>query len=453
MPRASAVAAPTKPKAAGKTTAAKSSKTTTKAKPKASNAEATAKRQAEKERYEKAIALAAEQGIVTIFDELAAPSSQDKLANAVNMHLLEGIQRIQQKEVVNADSYNPINPAEFILLDDKLAPTSSKKSVKTDVRGTSRGHTKRAPLKRGTKQTEEPKEENTDEEVEVQLDDSNEEEPAEEVKESKPATKKKNLTTFTRDAKNYLGFIVMKMVDEFYSSDGGKTIKDRNDFTMYVYNSITRDIQSHISRAVVSSVNRMHQLVADFPDRDLPTDLKRLLGHQFTKRNALMTFMFDYISDYLKLIGYTLAQLTWVSRKTVNQQLIEQVVRILDMGNDLIESEDAQDLSLSAGFYQDAHRYAMLVLPPKPVKAKTATKPRGKKATAEAEAEAEEDNEEEAEEDNEEDNEEEEIDVEPAEEEEPEEEEPEEEPAEEEEPEEEEEEVKPPPRKIKTGKK
>ena len=388
-----AAKAPTKPKVAAKTAPAKAP-----AKPKAAaggkkkanpknaakNAEAAAKKKAEQQRYTEALASAAERGLVTIFDELTTPAAQDKWTTAVGLHILETINNIQQSEVRKDGDYNPYPAKSFLLFEDKVGASGKKKapvkSGKSEA-SSSAPKKKKAPLKRGAKPAvEEPEEEV---EVEVHLEDTHDSEdaptedatPSDEAKEAKEE-KKRNITTFTRDAKNYLGFLVMRFVDDYFSSQGGKGVKNREDVTNFTYTGVTKDINSHVSRAVVTTVNRMNSLVSSLPDRGVPDELNKLVGAHLQERPALMKFMGEYLSDYLKLVGYTLAQQLWVSRKVINQQAVEAVVRMLDMGNhealveNKVANENESDYGLSCGFYQDAHVFSGLTVPKPPKKSK-----------------------------------------------------------------------------------
>lgn len=360
----------------------------------AKNAESSAKRAAEQKRYESALVVAAERGLVTVFEELVTPSSQEKFATAVTKHLLETINNIQQTEVRKEGDYNPYPSKSFVLYEDKMEASSKKRTVKTSKSdSSSSAKKKKAPLKRGQKHTDEPEPEDEDEEQEVPLDDSNE--AAEENPEASAETRKKNITTFSRDAKNYLSFAVMRFVDDIFSSNGGKSVRTREDFTKFVYENITKDIRSHMSRSVVTSVNRMREVVSGLSDRKVPEYFGEVICSHFSDRNNLVRFMGEYLSDYLKLIGHTLGQQLWVSRKTINQQALEAVVRVLDMGNREFmlshghaKSEDP-DCGLSAGFYQDSHAFSELVLPPKAPKA--APKGKGKASKAKSKAKEDED--------------------------------------------------------------
>lgn len=409
------VKAPAKPKVAAKTTPAKAP-----AKPKApaggkkkanpknaaKNAEAAVKKKAEQQRYAEALASAAERGLVTIFDELTTTTAQDKWTTAVGLHILETINNIQQSELRKDGDYNPYPAKNFLLFEDKVGASGKKKapvkSGKSEA-SSSAPKKKKAPLKRGAKPAvEEPEEEV---EVDVHLEDTHDSEdvsvedpaPSEENK----GEKKRNITTFTRDAKNYLGFLVMRFVDDYFSSQGGKGVKNREDVTNFTYTGVTKDINSHVSRAVVTTVNRMNSLVSSLPDRGVPDELNKLVGAHLQERPALMKFMGEYLSDYLKLVGYTLAQQLWVSRKVINQQAVEAVVRMLDMGNHeiLVENkvitENESDYGIACGFYQDAHVFSELTVPKPPKKPKAPGSKGGKgskkdktKASAEAEENA-----------------------------------------------------------------
>ncbi len=383
---------PTKPKVASKVSAGKDKAKKGGKQPAnpEKSADTAAKKKAEQDRYDAALATAAELGLVTVFEELTPASVQDKWATAVGLHILETINHIQQVEVRKEGDYNPYPSKEFVLFEDKVSSSGKKKSqVKTGKADTKTSASKKkAPLKRGAKHAvEEPEDHEEAVEQEDQHDSVEESaEPTEKTPEEKEE-KKKNITTFTRDAKSYLGFFVMRFVDDYYSSEGGKNVKNDSDFTSYTYTAITKDIYSQVSRAVVTSVNRMQYLVSDLPARGVPDELTKLVGTHFSDRGSLIKFMGEYLSDYLKLIGVILANQIWVSRKMINQQAVDMAIRFINLGNydAMLEakavSESESDCGLACGFFQDSHVYNNLVIAkaPKKPRTKAAKTDKGKK--------------------------------------------------------------------------
>ena len=386
---ATAMKVPTKPKvtvktgpvkASAKPKAAASGKKKANPKNAAKNAEAAVKKKAEHQRYGEALATAAERGLVTIFDELTTSTAQDKWAAAVGLHILETINMIQQSEIRETGDYNPFPSKTFLLLEDKVSASGKKKApVKNGKPESSSASKKKAPLKRGSKPTVDEQEDEQDQEDEFDDNPEPEKTPEKDENEHSEESKeerKKNITTFTRDAKNYLGFIVMRFVDDYFSSPGGKNIKGRDEFVNFTYTGITKDILSHVSRAIVTTVKRLEPLVSDLPDRGVPDELNKLVGAHLQDRSSTVKFMGEFLSIYLKLIGYTIAQQLWVSRKTINQQALEAVVRLLDMGNhemlvtNKVANDNEPDRGLSCGFYRDVRIFSDLVIPKAPKKPK-----------------------------------------------------------------------------------
>lgn len=365
-------AAPAKP-AAAKASASNAAK----------NAEIAEKKSQEHMRYQASLELAAVEGLVTVFNELTVSSVQDKWTTAVGRHVLEVIDQIQNNECQQDGDYNPFPPSGFILLEDKLTNGSKKKPVKNGKLAApssgSNSRSKKAPLKRGAKQVvDEPEEDDEaeDAEVDVALDDSGDADASADAPSDKKEEKKKNITTFTRDAKNYLGFVVMRFVDDYFSSAGGKNVKNRDDFVAFTNTMITQDINSHVSKSVVATVDRMRETVSNLSDNGVPDEFIKLVGVHFQDRSSVLRFMAEYFSEYLKLLGYVLAQQLWVSRKTINQPVVEAAVRLLDMGNDGLSN------GLSCGFHRHARRYGELTVPKAPKKARPATGKKGKAAPA-----------------------------------------------------------------------
>jgi len=376
----------------GKKLAAKKITAPAKAK-KPTNPESAAKRVAEQKRYENALDEVLERGLVTVFPNLIAHSVPERLATAINLHALETLSHIQSNEVRADGDYNPFPSDKFRLFEEVSGPAArSRVAVKSNGPAESK---KQAPIPRGrrSKPTEEPVEEQTEDAV---LDDSAEaEETTDEAKTETKTEAKRNVTNFDRSSKQYMCFMLMRFVEDLYEAQGGKNIKNNEDFTNFVYAQVSRESESHVSRSIVTTVNRLSSLVVDLPDRGVPKYLSELLesipGRKGTKespaianfqdRSNVIKHAVEYFSNYLKLLGYMLATQLWVSRKTVNNSVVEGLVRILDAGNieaiSSIVPEGSPDYGLSRGFYRDAHVFINLVLP-KPAKKEPAKKPTAK---------------------------------------------------------------------------
>jgi hypothetical protein len=342
-------------------------KPASKSKGKANKSAEAAKQQAaskkeEEIRYALALETAATNNYTTVFDELSGRNVHDRFGQALTMHILETIDNIQRAEVTHEGDYNPFPAEAFTLFSDKVSGSSKKKaSVKTKG---SEPVKQKTVLKRGEKPSAAPKELEV-QEVEEKVEDA---EP-EEVVNAEKAPTKRNITTVTKNGKTYLGFIVMRFVDEFYSSTGGKNVKNTEDFTKYVFEQITKDISSHLSRVIVSTVNRLRDLVGGLQDRGVEKFISENISKYFKDRPALVKFISEYLATYLKLLGHSLGHRIWVSKSGVNPQSIESAIRTLDFGNheymlaNKLVSDDESDFGLSCGVLQEMRLFEALLNP------------------------------------------------------------------------------------------
>lgn len=364
------------PKKGGKPTAKKGGKSTAK--------KASKELSDEQKRYDAAMKAAVDASYVNDHDSLKPRSVHDKCGGLLSIYILEAINKLQQEEVVDGSSYNPYPSSKYLLLEDKLSGNSAVKGKTVKKTGESSGKPskKRLPPKRGQKKEEEPEAEVADVEEDVE---EPAEEPAEDGKEDKEDTedsndaveegkeeKKKNIVTISKNGKTYLGFIMMRFVDELYSTEGGKNIRNNDDFTKFVMEKITKDINSHMARVVVCTVNRCERRVAGMADHTFQKDIGNRFEEYFGDRTCIAKYIGDYLMQYFKLLAQSIASDLWVSHKGVNGQTIEKAMRQLNMGNYeyMVDTkyvvDGESDYGLNRGVLDEARAFDKLLNPPPP---------------------------------------------------------------------------------------
>jgi hypothetical protein len=343
-----------------------------------------------------ALESAAHAGLVAYFPQIAGQNVYEKLASALNLHILEAIDNIQKLEVSDKNDYNPYPSDKYMLLADKTGSSSKKKSVN------SRSSAKSSAILRGQRPEENKEAADSGEDVEDDLKDVKDVKDVTDENKEETTTKKKNVVTFSKNTKTYLGFLMSRFVDEVATAtQKSKSVKDNDSFTKFVFESVPKEISSHLSRHVVCSVNRLRSSVGYMQDRHISNLLVDSLSSEecFSGKTTLLKMVGEYISDYFKLLGHTLSLFCWSTCKSVNHQNLETTMRLLDMGNyeyslsnNLLE-ENAPQLGLSNGVLQDMHKFDELLNPPKSdeEKKKEAEERSKKKSAKQTETEADED--------------------------------------------------------------
>lgn len=365
--------------------AKKGAKTVAKKGAKAAPKKAAAKKEPseEQKRYDAAMNAAVDASYVTDFEALKPRSVHDKCGSLLSMYILEAVNQLQQDEVVDEKSYNPYPSSDYILLEDKLSGTSTAKGKTVKKAGDVVGKPskKRLPPKRGQKKVDEPEPEVTaeaeepeaeaEEDAEAEAEDA-EADTSENKEESKANKPRSNVVTINRNGKTYLGFIMMRFVDELYSTEGGKNIRSNEEFTKFVMEKITKDINSHMARVIVCTVNRNERRVAGVSDHTFQKDIGSRFDEYFDERSCIAKYLSDYLMKYFKLLAQSIASDLWVSHKGVNGQTIEKAMRQLNMGNYeyMVDSkyvvDGESDYGLTRGILNEARGFDKLLNPPPP---------------------------------------------------------------------------------------
>ena len=339
----------------------KTVETTEPKKPKAASSTRTPKQPDNKRQL--ALESAAHAGLTAYFPEIAGQAVYEKLATALNLHILEAIDNTQKVESVDKTDYNPYPSDKYILLADKTSGSSKKKAVNTRV-----SNTKASAILRGQK-PESSKDSDDDLKEETKDDKENDKEETKE----EATTKKKNVVTFSKNSKTYLGFLMSRFADEMSVANQTKNIKDNDSFTKFVFEAVPKEISSHLSRHIVCSVNRLRSSVGYMQDRHVSNLLVDNLSssEHFKGKAPLLKMLGEYTSDYFKLLGHVLGLFCWTTGKSINHQNIETTMRLLDMGNyeyalssNLLEENEPQ-YGLSNGVLREMHKFDELLNPPK----------------------------------------------------------------------------------------
>ncbi len=379
-----------------KTTRAKAAKTKTTPADKSAKTES-----AESKRYVEAISVSVAHEYIGAFSKLNEPGFPAALAKELMHYILQGINVIQTKEVVNEHSYNPYKPEEYILLNSK--PQVEKKQAK--LKGAAAATLPAmVPKKKGQQHAPQPEPvSNTDEDD--QPSNTADVIPASEIKveETKTKTKgPKSITQINKNAKTYLAFIVNRFVFEIFSMNKAPNMSSDTDFTNYVLSGLSGDIfKSQLCRVIVPTVNRLQHEAQSIKEQDLATRLTSAIKNSDTGfDNDLITYIVRYLVSYFRLLGWTLANQLWLVHKGVSAQSIETAMRMLDFGNHdylyeaAVCTDDEPDLGLHYGVLSDAREHDKLINPPptdaeKAARAATRGKKKAPAVNTETEAEAE----------------------------------------------------------------
>lgn len=339
------------------------------------NPETEQKRRAEKERVKQAFDYVINdlKLLQNDISELAT-RYQDKLASEICTSILSCIRMIQQSEVRNETDRNPF-PAKLFILEDKKTDRK-KASVKSSTGKASVPMRKQSLIKKPKgKDKEEPVEEEAPDDSEThEANGANgangEAVAAAEQKEEH----KKTIASFTRGGKTMLVYLIMRYIDELENSPGSEKIKSQEDYAKFVNEGIIGDFKYHVSKHVLATVTRLSKCTTGLPEGDVIRNIFKDFEKEalFAKRMGMLRYANEALSEYIKLISYTLAQQLWVSRKGINQSMIEMSIRMLDMGNQPYFAEngicgnDGADYGLNLGFYSDANLFDSVINPRKP---------------------------------------------------------------------------------------
>jgi hypothetical protein len=355
---------PTKSRSSSKSEA---SKKKAPAKKKESNKEALAKRTAEKERNKAACEEAAGKGLVSFYWMFVESPFCDSLGKTVITSLLETIEHLQKVESSASNGYNPFPAHEYKL---SLEPNAARERTKPTTKGSVKPSAKPRIVKRGTK-VQEPVETPATEEDHNDETDMVEDGASEKAAAPKP---KKNIAQITLSGKKYLAYLTSKLVDELDNLSDGSKIKTKEDLVKHVYNdkSLKEQNKSQVSRAIITTVERLNGLLPCSEDKLAEKFSTWVKNDIFDKnKHALANFASKYLLEYVRLVGYTIAQFMWVSKKQINHNVVEAAIRMLEMGNQQYlqqteqTEEDDSTYSLSEGFFNDVREYLSLVMPPK----------------------------------------------------------------------------------------
>ena len=285
------------------------------------------------------------------FETLTSRSFHERCGSQLYIYILDCINTIQNNLPRDINAVDMYPNSEFVLLNDKLNPTNVKRSIKTkgDIKDN-----KKVPLKKGQKQVlnNDPSDQELGENSEVNID-----EQKEKVK------SKKNITQVQQSAKNLLGFITNRFVYEFYSTNDGKNIRDVDEFKMFAYNNISNDFISKISKVIIPAVDMYGHIVHNMNDHKFTTYLSSNISQYFTERESLSNYIIKYIVTYYKLLAKYISIILWNKHSSVNFQLIETSIRMLNLGSDeyFIDNNIDKTSGLEYGIISHAREYDLAI--------------------------------------------------------------------------------------------
>lgn len=326
--------------------------------------EVSEKKKQEDARIANAHSTAAAELLATIVPNVM--NLQRKLGEKLEMMILENVNMLQLAEVTKDGDYNPFPKDKFFLFENASAPQSKKAPVRTS---SSKPVKKAAPLRRGQKAVVEPvEEEHHSDDEEKHADDTAAEAKSDESAEKKE--KLKRIVSWGTNSKNYLCFLLTRYFGDLFDTNGGSKVKSSEDFTKFTFEQISQDVQSHVGRHVVCTVNRLQDMVASISDDSLESELNKALESDFSARKQLLQQASKYMTTYLKLLAYVLSRQLWESCTKITWSMLQAAVRHLDMGNheymlaNKLAVDGQSDFGLSYGFYKDAHRFITIMTPP-----------------------------------------------------------------------------------------
>lgn len=304
--------------------------------------------------------------------------SPDCYAAILTEYMMDCIKKIQDTECKAEDSYNPY-PADKYKLSNIREPQISKslnlKSTKTSMGVTS--------LSDAEDDGElEDKTQVPDESAPTGISNTTN-------GDAKSAHRKKNITTFTRDAKQYINFFIARCFADFRvtgkatpSDESYKKVKvnNRESFMAHALKTITNN-KSTLGH-VLLIVKRMSDISDDVVDSSVKLGVASEVGSFFSENPSVPIHIEHYLYCYMKILGHKLAQNIWVRPGSIDKKVLEVTMRSLEDGNSKYienlpaDQRPAVQFSLNAGFYNAVRLYLNEILPPPP------PKPRVKKTVA-----------------------------------------------------------------------
>ena len=331
-------------------------------KPKKGKSKAKAKSTGPSERS-LAIAAQCNAEVICDFDTMVSATFGERCGTAVNMFALERINDIQEAECGDLDDRDAFPSEEYLLLEDKLHPKSTKRAINSKGSKTAKPKKSKLPRKKGQKAPEpEPEPEPEAEESDVE-----EEESKTPVKKVKA---RKNVTQVQKGAKNWLLFLANRFMYEIFSTTGGKNLTSDDDFAEFVLGNVTRDFSTHMSKVIVSAVQLYGHTVRNMSDHKLQSYMNNACDPWFDGRSALSNMISRYIVTYLKLLGSTLGTQLWHKKGAITPSHIEAAMRLLNVGADayLVEQGVCEDggfnYGLHTGILKQARNFDLALNPP-----------------------------------------------------------------------------------------
>ncbi len=321
--------------------------------------------------------------VICPFPEFGSKGFADKCGVQLVNAILHEINRIKSNLAHDSKGVDNFPAEKFNLLGDK-----ANKSGKRQVKSSSAVPTKkRAPRKKGQKVVDEPEESE---------DSIHEEEPAvevkevKEVKEEKKTVKKTSAVQVQRSAKNELMFLFNNFIFEVYSIADDEDVSN-NDYVDHVLGGLLDTFPYSASRVIIPAVEMNRNKIYDMDD-DSFTSYLNTLGKKtdLSQRPKLLKMTVEYIVNYTRLLGITLANILWSRRAAINSGLLEAAVRLLNIGVEQYLSTHFDGnvplKDLSYGVLSAAHEFDITLYPPPSKEVKEERAANRKKKAAETKA-------------------------------------------------------------------
>jgi hypothetical protein len=306
--------------------------------------------------------------LIADFDNMTSVSFGERCAGALNMYTLESINVIQEAECHEVGDRNAFPSDEYILLNDKMNPKSSNRSVtrKGDDSKISKPRKNHLPPKKGQKILGVV----DVVDVDVDVDDDDVDDVVDEKISDKKPKNKKNITQVQKGAKIWLQFLANRFVYEIYSTAGGTNITSDDDFAEFVLKNVTTDFSTHMSKVVIAAVQMRGSTVRNMSDHKLQPYMSTVVDAWFDKRSALANTTARFLVTYLKLLGSTLGIHLWHRKGAITASHIEAAMRVLDYGADQfyvdnnVCSDGGFNAGLHTGILKQAREFEETVNPP-----------------------------------------------------------------------------------------
>jgi hypothetical protein len=345
-------------------------------------------------------ALSHKSKIITAFPELTTRKLPDHIYDALYNYVLETIQYFKETECTGKKASADRYPEDkFVLLKDRLLVVKASKKGK--VTKTPNTIPKKSIIKRESDEdaddaNDDTKDEDTNDDTkdhdedEPTVDEPTVDEPTVEETKEVVKVKKSNIMQSNKNTRAWLQFILNRFVHEITNLPAKKVtdnIKSEAEYVKTVLDNKSlvtcfNKTSSLLSHSVITTVLRLGDTV-DFIKNNykLDTLVTQAIQDEFNKGNlsTYVSYTVNFIVKYFKLLGFSLGTSLWCASKSVTTKLLENEMRVLEMGNkEFIKHENYY--GITNGLFIDLRTFDDSINPPV---VKDESKKRGKKTKVE----------------------------------------------------------------------